>query len=53
MIGTPESKRAKDPPQTEAMDDDPLDSKTSEVNLIVKGQLVGKIAFKAFSAKAP
>ena len=33
----PASISASDPPQTEAIEDEPFDSKTSEVNLIVNG----------------
>ncbi|QQP37348.1 Uncharacterized protein FKW44_017580 [Caligus rogercresseyi] len=36
-IFTPASRSARLPPQTVAMEEDPLDSRTSEVSRIVKG----------------
>ena len=49
----PASIKAMEPPQMEAMEELPFDSKTSEVNLIVNGKSGGITDFNAFSAKAP
>src|SRR5260370_35272181 len=38
FIGTPASMRARDPPQTVAMEEEPLDSKMSEARHIAKGK---------------
>lgn len=51
--GTPASKRANVPPQTVAIEDEPLLSSTSEVKRIVNGKFSGMFAFNAFSANEP
>src|SRR5262245_48252067 len=54
-IGTPASMRASVPPHTEAIEDDPFDSRISEINRIVYGNLVGdgRTAFNDRSASMP
>src|SRR5207302_10322959 len=55
VMGTPASNSASDPPQTVAIDDDPLDSRISETIRMVYGKLSygGRIACRARSARAP
>ena len=55
LIGTPASIRASVDPQTEAIDDEPLDSKMSETTRIVYGKssTFGTTATRARSASAP
>src|SRR3989344_6746104 len=55
LIGTPASMSAKQPPQTDAMEDDPLEDKISETIRTVYGNssCVGIRRHKAFSAKLP
>src|ERR1700693_1376567 len=53
--GTPASKSANDPPHTDAIDDDPFDSRMSETIRIVYGKssLGGGSGSTARSARAP
>src|SRR5687768_8781170 len=53
--GTPASKRASDPPQTEAIDEDPFDSRMSETIRIVYGKSsnAGRTLCRARSARLP
>src|SRR5438309_1494053 len=55
VIGTPASISASVPPQTEAIDDEPLDSRISETTRTVYGNLsgVGMTALRLRSARAP
>jgi len=55
LIGTPASIRDKVPPQTVAIDDEPLDSRMSDTILMVYGNssLDGTMALRARSASAP
>src|SRR5919112_3833981 len=55
LIGTPASIRDSDDPQTDAIDDEPLDSKMSETTRIVYGKssIDGIIGTSARSASAP
>src|SRR3989338_5462484 len=55
LIGTPASMSASDDPQTDAMEDEPLDDGTSETALIVEGNGArgGRIAKTARPASAP
>jgi hypothetical protein len=54
-MGTPASIIAIEPPQTVAIDDEPVDSDISDTTLIVYGNspLVGKALFKALHASLP
>ena len=54
-MGTPASMSARAPPHTEAMDDDPLDSRMSETIRMVYGNfsLSGRTDTKALSASIP
>src|SRR5579885_3598794 len=54
-IGTPASINASVPPQTDAIDDDPFDSRISETSRIVYGNLAGggSTAFRDRSASMP
>ena len=54
-IGTPASIRASDEPQTEAIDDEPLDSRMSDTTRIVYGKssVLGTTGTSARSASAP
>src|SRR5579863_4897629 len=54
-IGTPASIMAKDEPQTEAIDEEPLDSRISETTRIVYGNSCfdGSRAVTPFSARKP
>ena len=54
-IGTPASMRERQPPQTAAMDEEPLDSSVSATTRTVKGKPSpeGMMGFRAFSARAP
>ena len=49
----PASINARLPPHADAIDDDPLDSNTSLVSLMVNGQLSGITGIRAFSANVP
>ena len=53
--GTPASIMASEPPQTDAIDDDPLDSVISETTRIVYGKSVaaGNTAWSALHASFP
>src|SRR5438094_8010245 len=53
--GTPASNNASDPPHTEAIDDDPLDSRLSETMRIVYGKSsnAGSTPCSARSARLP
>src|SRR5665213_2177590 len=55
LMGTPASISAKQPAQTEAMDEEPLDSKISENTRMVYGKsfFEGSTARIALAAKAP
>jgi hypothetical protein len=55
LIGTPASIRESEEPQTEAIDDDPLDSRMSETTRIVYGKSScdGITGTRARSASAP
>ncbi len=55
LIGTPASINASDPPQTDAIDDEPLDSRMSETIRIVYGNFSssGMMGRSARSASAP
>ena len=55
LIGTPASIRASDPPHTEAIEDDPLDSMISDTTRTVYGKpaSVGITGNKARSASIP
>src|SRR5688572_23671032 len=55
LIGTPASMRASVPPHTEAIDDEPFDSRISETRRIVYGNFVGggRTAFRLRSASIP
>ena len=55
LHGTPASNNARDPPQTEAMDEDPFDSVISETTRMVYGKrsISGRTARKARLAKRP
>src|SRR5688572_6905477 len=54
-IGTPASMRASVPPHTDAIDDDPFDSRISDTSRIVYGNLfgAGTTAFRLRSASMP
>ena len=54
-IGTPASIRASDEPHTEAIDDEPLDSRMSDTTRIVYGKssVLGTTGTSARSASAP
>ena len=55
MIGTPASISDSDEPQTEAIDDEPLDSRMSDTTRIVYGKssVLGTTGTSARSASAP
>ena len=55
LIGTPASISDSDDPQTDAIDDEPLDSRMSDTTRIVYGNssVDGTIAVSARSASAP
>src|SRR3990172_37322 len=55
LIGTPASMRASEAPHTDAMDDEPFDSRMSETTRIVYGNssFGGSTASTARSARAP
>src|SRR5262245_43760848 len=55
VMGTPASMRASVPPHTDAIDDEPLDSRISETTRTVYGNRsgVGMTAFRLRSARAP
>ena len=55
LIGTPASISDSDEPQTEAIDDEPLDSRMSDTTRIVYGKssVVGTTGTSARSASAP
>src|SRR5919201_2087823 len=55
LIGTPASIRASDEPHTEAIDEEPLDSRMSDTTRIVYGKssVLGTIGTSARSASAP
>src|ERR1041385_3041357 len=54
-IGTPASNNESDPPQTEAIDDDPFDSRTSDTMRMVYGNSsnAGSTPWSARSARLP
>src|SRR5688572_15967028 len=54
-VGTPASNNASEPPQTDAMDDEPFDSSTSETRRIVYGNSSngGNTPWSARSARLP
>jgi len=55
VTGTPASISASEAPQTEAMLDEPLDSRTSETTRMVKGKdsAEGRTGVRARSARVP
>ena len=55
LMGTPASINAMEPEHTEAMDEEPLDSRISETTRMVYGNssLVGNTALMDLAAKAP
>src|ERR1700761_2962035 len=55
LIGTPASKHASDAPQTDAIDDEPFDSRISETMRIVYGNSAnaGSTPWMARSARLP